>query len=64
MFKSFLKLPRFHKRLVSVSVDALALSFALWASFALRLEQSLWLPNQGQLLVSALTVVFTLGVFV
>ncbi|SHK37044.1 NDP-sugar epimerase, includes UDP-GlcNAc-inverting 4,6-dehydratase FlaA1 and capsular polysaccharide biosynthesis protein EpsC [Marinobacter antarcticus] len=64
MFKSFLKLSRFHKRLVSVSVDAVALSFALWASFALRLDQSLWVPNQGQLLVSALTVVFTLGVFV
>jgi len=64
MFKSFLGMPRLHKRLVSVSVDAVALSFALWASFALRLEQSLWLPNQGQLLVSALTVVFTLGVFV
>ena len=64
MFKSFLGLPRLQKRLVSVSVDAVALSFALWASFALRLEQSLWLPNKGQLLVTALTVVFTLGVFV
>lgn len=64
MFKQFLTLPRFQKRLVSVLVDALALSFALWASFALRLEQSLWLPNQGQLMVTALTVVFTLGVFV
>lgn len=64
MFTQFLGLPRLQKRLVSVSVDALALSFALWASFALRLEESLWLPNQGQLLVSALTVVFTLGVFV
>jgi len=64
MFKSFLGLPRLQKRLVSVSVDAVALSFALWASFALRLDQSLWVPNQGQLLVSALTVVFTLGVFV
>jgi len=64
VFKSFLKLSRFQKRLVSVSVDAVALSFALWASFALRLEQSLWLPNKGQLLITALTVVFTLGVFV
>ncbi|WP_100639370.1 polysaccharide biosynthesis protein [Marinobacter salexigens] len=64
MFKQFLGLPRLQKRLVSVAVDALALSFALWGSFALRLEESLWLPNKGQLLVSALTVVFTLGVFV
>ena len=64
MFESFLKLPRFQKRLISVSVDAVALSFALWASFALRLEQGFWLPNQGQLLITVLTVVFTLGVFV
>jgi len=64
MFDFFLKLPRFEKRVVSVAADAVALSFALWASFALRLEQSLWLPSQGQLLVSTLTVVFTLAVFV
>ncbi|WP_339782593.1 nucleoside-diphosphate sugar epimerase/dehydratase [uncultured Marinobacter sp.] len=50
--------------MISMLVDAVALSFALWASFALRLEQSLWLPNQGQLLVTALTVIFTLGGFV
>ena len=64
MFKSFLKLSRIQKCMVSMLVDVVALSFALWASFALRLEQSLWLPNQGQLLVTALTVIFTLGVFV
>ena len=64
MFKSFLGLPRLQKRLVSVAVDAVALLFALWASFALRLDESLWLPSKEQLLVSALTVVFTLGVFV
>ncbi|PCM45243.1 polysaccharide biosynthesis protein [Marinobacter sp. ANT_B65] len=64
MLESFLRLPRFYKRIISVSVDAVALSFALWASFALRLEQSLWLPSRGQLLVTGLTVVFTLAVFV
>ena len=64
MFKSFLKLSRIQKCMVSMLVDVVALSFALWASFALRLEQSLWLPNQGQLLVTALTVIFTLGGFV
>ena len=64
MFKSFLKLSRIQKCMISMLVDAVALSFALWASFALRLEQSLWLPNQGQLLVTALTVIFTLGGFV
>lgn len=64
MFKQFLKLPRFQKRLVSVAVDSIALSFALWASFALRLDESLWLPSKEQLLVTALTVVFSLGIFV
>src|SRR5690554_6698001 len=64
MFTQFLGLPRFQKRLVSFSVDAVALSFALWASFALRLDMGLWQPNKDQLLISALTVVFTLGVFV
>src|SRR5690554_6477444 len=64
MFTQFLGLPRFQKRLVSLSVDAVALSFALWASFALRLEETLWLPTKGQLLITALTVVFTLGVFI
>lgn len=64
MFTQFLGLPRLQKRLVSLSVDTLALSFALWASFALRLEETLWLPTKGQLLITALTVVFTLGVFV
>ena len=61
MFKSFLGLPRLQKRLVSVAVDAVALSFALWASFAQRCDQSLWVPNQGQLLGSAPPAVSPLG---
>ncbi|OEY65148.1 nucleoside-diphosphate sugar epimerase/dehydratase [Marinobacter sp. X15-166B] len=64
MFDSFLKLSRLNKRIISVCVDSVALFFALWAAFALRLEQSFWVPNKGELLISALTVVFTLGVFV
>jgi FlaA1/EpsC-like NDP-sugar epimerase len=64
VFDSFLKLSRFKKRLVSLVADTIALSFALWAAFALRLEMGFWLPDKGQLLISALTVVFTLGVFV
>ncbi|MCK0163717.1 nucleoside-diphosphate sugar epimerase/dehydratase [Marinobacter sp. S6332] len=64
MFELFLKLPRVQKRLISVTVDAVALSFALWASFALRLEQGFWLPDQSQLLITGLTVLVTLGVFV
>src|SRR5690554_516755 len=64
VFDSFLKLSRFNKRLISLEIDTLALFFALWSAFALRLEQGFWVPNEGQLLISGLTVIFTLGVFV
>ncbi|GBO83156.1 polysaccharide biosynthesis protein [Marinobacter salsuginis] len=64
MFERFLNLSRFHKRLVSVFVDVLALFFALWAAFSLRLDQQVWIPNQGQLVVCGLTVVCTIGVFI
>lgn len=64
MFQAFLNLPRIQKRIVSVASDVVVLFFALWAAFALRLEEHLWVPNQDQLLISALTVVFTIGVFV
>lgn len=64
LVRAFLNLPRFHKRVVSVLSDAFFLFFAIWASFALRLEQHLWLPSQGQLTVAAITVVFTIGVFI
>ncbi|WP_417539302.1 polysaccharide biosynthesis protein [Marinobacter sp.] len=64
MIKQLLDLPRLYKRLVSLAVDTVALSFALWAAFALRLESSGWLPDHEQLLVMALTVVLTLGSFI
>ncbi|WP_322852832.1 hypothetical protein [Tamilnaduibacter salinus] len=40
MFGRFLKLPRLHKRVISVASDGFFLTLALWASFALRLEQA------------------------
>jgi len=64
MFEKFLNLSRVHKRLVSVFADVVVLFFALWAAFSLRLEQQFWVPNQGQLIVSGLTVVFTIAVFI
>ncbi|MDY6929843.1 MAG: nucleoside-diphosphate sugar epimerase/dehydratase [Pseudomonadota bacterium] len=64
MFEKFLNLSRIHKRIVSVFADVIVLLFALWAAFSLRFEQRFWLPDQGQLLVSGLTVVFTIAVFV
>jgi len=64
MLQAFLNLSRNQKRLISVLSDATFLSFALWASFALRLEQSTWLPSTDQLLVSGLTVGMSLVIFI
>lgn len=64
MFQKFLNLPRFHKRVISVAADVVALLFALWAAFSLRFEQQFWVPSQEQAVLSALTVVFTIGLFV
>ncbi|RCW71129.1 FlaA1/EpsC-like NDP-sugar epimerase [Marinobacter nauticus] len=64
MFQRFLNLPRFYKRVISVAADVIALFFALWASFSLRFDQQLWIPSKEQLVVSGLTVVFTIGLFV
>ncbi|MEQ9544803.1 MAG: nucleoside-diphosphate sugar epimerase/dehydratase [Marinobacter sp.] len=64
MIKTFLNLPRFQKRIISVASDMVVLFFAIWAAFALRLEQHLWLPSRDQAIVAAITVVFTIGVFI
>jgi len=64
MINWFLNLPRFHKRAISVSSDILVLSFAIWAAFALRLEQGVWLPTRGHLIVAGITVLITIVVFV
>lgn len=64
IIRTFLNLPRFHKRVISVLSDIFFLFFAVWAAFALRLEQYLWMPTQGQLVVAVITVVFTILVFI
>lgn len=64
MIEKFLGLPRVHKRIVSVVSDAIVLLFAIWAAFALRLEQELWIPNREHIVVAAITVVFTIAVFI
>ena len=64
MINWFLNLPRFHKRAIAVSSDILVLSFAIWAAFALRLEQGVWLPTRGHLIVAGITVLITIVVFV
>ncbi len=64
MLKTFLNLTRFQKRLISVTSDGFFLFFALWAAYALRLDQQFWVPGRGQWVVMALTVIFTLGLFV
>ncbi|MTJ00710.1 MAG: polysaccharide biosynthesis protein, partial [Marinobacter adhaerens] len=64
MFERFLNFSRFQKRLISVAADCLALFFALYAAFSLRLDQQLWVPSREHIVVSGLTVVFTIGVFI
>lgn len=64
MFDRFLGLPRIQKRLISVASDMVVLFFAIWAAFALRLEQELWIPTRDHMTVAAITVVFTIAVFI
>lgn len=64
MINTFLNLPRVHKRIISVASDVVVLLFAIWAAFALRLEQQLWVPDRGHLIVAGITVIFTIAVFV
>jgi FlaA1/EpsC-like NDP-sugar epimerase len=42
----------------------LMLSFSVWAAFALRFENFGWTPTDRQVLVSVLTVLVTVGIFV
>lgn len=64
MIEKFLNLPRVYKRLVSVASDMVVLFFAIWAAFSLRLEQDIWVPTRGHLLVAVITVTFTIAVFI
>lgn len=64
MIDKFLRLPRIQKRIISVVSDMVVLFFAIWAAFALRLEQELWVPNRDHMIVAAITVVFTIAVFI
>ncbi|WP_341582289.1 nucleoside-diphosphate sugar epimerase/dehydratase [Marinobacter metalliresistant] len=64
MFEKFLNLPRFHKRVISVAADSVALFLALYAAFSLRLDQQLWVPTREHIVVSGLTVIFTIAVFI
>jgi len=64
MIHVFLDMPRVYKRLISVAFDMVILFFAIWAAFALRLEQDLWIPTRGHMLVAGITVVFTIAVFI
>lgn len=64
VIETFLNLPRYQKRIISVVSDMVVLFFAIWAAFALRLEQHLWVPNWDQVVVAAVTVVFTIAAFI
>jgi FlaA1/EpsC-like NDP-sugar epimerase len=58
------ELPRSQKRLVSVMADLTFVLGTLWASFALRLENWLWLPTYAHLWVFLLTALATITVFI
>ena len=64
MLEAFFALPRVYKRILSVASDIFALTFSIWAAYALRLEQQYWLPDQKQALVAAITVLFTIAFFI
>jgi FlaA1/EpsC-like NDP-sugar epimerase len=55
---------RWRKRFISLASDTLFLFFSLWSAFALRLEDTFWVPSSDQLVLAATTVLFTLGLFV
>ncbi|MBW7470484.1 nucleoside-diphosphate sugar epimerase/dehydratase [Marinobacter sp. M216] len=58
------ELPRPQKRFISVAADLCFICLALWVSFALRFEQSDWLPSQRQWLAFGTTALATIIVFV
>lgn len=64
LINKILGLSRPVKRFVSVVTDALLLSFAVWAAFALRFEDLAWMPSNKQLLVSSATVLVTIVAFI
>lgn len=64
MINRFLNLPRLYKRLISVASDVVVLFFAIWAAFALRLEQDFWVPTLHHVLLAAITVLLTIVIFV
>lgn len=44
--------------------DVVVLLFGIWAAFALRLEQQLWLPDHGHFILAGITVVVTIATFI
>lgn len=64
LINKILGLSRPVKRFVSVVTDALLLSFAAWAAFALRFEDLAWVPSNKQFLVSFATVLVTIAAFI
>lgn len=64
LINRILHLSRPKKRAISVVTDFVLLSLAIWAAFALRFENSGWLPSEKQLWVSLATVVVTVGAFI
>ena len=64
MINRFLGMSRLQKRWVFMILDTLALAASLWAAYALRLEDPLWIPDASQAFAGAVTVGFTLAAFI
>lgn len=64
LINRILHLSRPKKRAISIVTDFVLLSLAIWAAFALRFENSSWVPSDKQLWVSLATVVLSIGAFV
>ena len=58
MLNKLLYLPRYQKRLVSMSIDSLCLPIALWLALSLRLDL-LFIPNDTQILFVTFITVFS-----
>ena len=64
MFDYFLNLPRYQKRIFSVTADSLCIPLALWLSICVRLE-AFYIPESNLVLLSfGITLVVTITVFI
>lgn len=64
LFRYFFSLSRFHKRVITLTFDCVALLTSLWLAYVLRAEDLSWVPSVDQLGAAVATVLATQLVFV